>query len=60
VSHQACLKVKGLCRRRAKPFVPLRSSSATCFTRAIRALQGALPGDARPCAPTPPGTERPT
>ena len=53
VSHQACLKVKGLCRRRAKPFVPLRSSSATCFTRAIRALQGALPVDARPCAPTP-------
>jgi Uncharacterized protein conserved in bacteria (DUF2325) len=41
VSHQACLKVKGLCRRRAKPFVPLRSSSATCFARAIRALQGA-------------------
>ena len=53
VSHQACLKVKGLCRRRAKPFVPLRSSSATCFTRAIKALQGALPVDARPCAPSP-------
>jgi Uncharacterized protein conserved in bacteria (DUF2325) len=39
VSHQACLKVKALCRRRAKPFVPLRSSSATCFARAIEALQ---------------------
>ena len=52
VSHQACLKVKGLCRRRAKPFVPLRSSSATCFTRAIRALHGgALPVDARPFEP---------
>jgi hypothetical protein len=52
VSHQACLKVKVLCRRRAKPFVPLRSSSASCFTRAIRALQGALPVDRRACAPT--------
>jgi hypothetical protein len=39
VSHQACLKVKALCRRRAKAFVPLRSSSATCFARAIEALQ---------------------
>jgi Uncharacterized protein conserved in bacteria (DUF2325) len=39
VSHQACLQVKALCRRRAKPFVPLRSSSATCFARAIAALQ---------------------
>jgi hypothetical protein len=39
VSHQACLKVKALCRRRAKPFVPLRSSSATCFARAIEASQ---------------------
>jgi hypothetical protein len=53
VSHQACLKVKGLCRRRAKPFVPLRSSSATCFTRAVKALQVTLPVDARPDAPTP-------
>jgi hypothetical protein len=43
VSHQACLKVKALCRRRAKPFVPLRSSSATCFARAIRALHGTPP-----------------
>ena len=52
VSHQACLKVKALCRRRAKPFVPLRSSSATCFARAITALQGALPVAARPFTPT--------
>jgi hypothetical protein len=52
VSHQACLKVKGLCRRRAKPFVPLRSSSATCFTRAIKVLQGGLPVAARPFTPT--------
>ena len=53
VSHQACLKVKALCRRRAKPFVPLRSSSATCFARAITALQGALPVAARPFTPSP-------
>jgi Uncharacterized protein conserved in bacteria (DUF2325) len=39
VSHQACLKVKSLCRRRAKPFVPLRSSSATCFLQAMKVLQ---------------------
>jgi HAMP domain-containing protein len=39
VSHQACLKVKSLCRRRAKPFVPLRRSSATCFSQAMRVLQ---------------------
>ncbi|MFO1049964.1 MAG: DUF2325 domain-containing protein [Geminicoccaceae bacterium] len=35
VSHQACLAAKQLCRRLAKPFVPLRSSSGTCFLRAI-------------------------
>jgi hypothetical protein len=52
VSHQACLKVKVLCRRRAKPFVPLRSSSATCFARAIRALQGA-PIERSALAPAP-------
>ena len=49
VSHQACLKVKSLCRRRAKPFVPLRSSSATCFFQAMKLFrsngppQGVLP-----------------
>jgi hypothetical protein len=37
ISHHACLKAKHLCRRLAKPFVPLRSSSATCFARAIEA-----------------------
>jgi hypothetical protein len=41
VSHQACLKVKSLCRRRAKPFVPLRNSSATCFLQAMKRLQSA-------------------
>jgi hypothetical protein len=40
ISHHACLKAKHLCRRLAKPFVPLRSSSATCFARAIEAWHG--------------------
>ena len=35
VSHQACLAAKRLCRRLDKPFVPLRTSSGTCFLRAI-------------------------
>ncbi len=39
ISHQACLKAKHLCKRRAKPFVPLRSSSTSCFVRAIRMLE---------------------
>ena len=48
VSHQACLKVKALCRRRAKPFVPLRSSSATCFFQAMKVLQSIPTPDGRP------------
>ncbi len=40
ISHHACLKAKHLCRRLAKPFVPLRSSSTTCFVRAIEAWHG--------------------
>jgi Uncharacterized protein conserved in bacteria (DUF2325) len=44
ISHHACLKAKHLCRRLAKPFVPLRSSSATCFARAIEAWHGAAAG----------------
>ena len=44
ISHHACLKAKHLCRRLAKPFVPLRSSSATCFARAIEAWHGGQAG----------------
>jgi Uncharacterized protein conserved in bacteria (DUF2325) len=44
ISHHACLKAKHLCRRLAKPFVPLRSSSATCFARAVEAWHGAAAG----------------
>jgi len=39
ISHQACLKAKHLCKRQDKPFVPLRSSSASCFARAIKGLE---------------------
>lgn len=39
ISHQACLRAKHLCKRQAKPFVPLRSSSASCFARAIKMLE---------------------
>jgi hypothetical protein len=44
ISHHACLKAKHLCRRLAKPFVPLRSSSASCFARAIEAWHGGQAG----------------
>lgn len=43
VSHNACLCVKGLCRRLAKPFVPVRSSGAGTFTRVLGSL-GRFPG----------------
>lgn len=35
VSHDACLRVKGLCRRLGKPFVPMRSSGASSFIRVL-------------------------
>ena len=35
VSHSACLRVKHLCQRHDKPFLPLKSSSRSCFTRAL-------------------------
>jgi hypothetical protein len=38
VSHDASLRARALCRRHAKPFVPLRSASATCFRRQVEAL----------------------
>ena len=38
VSHDACLRVKGLCRRLAKPFLPVRSAGATTFTRVLGSL----------------------
>lgn len=38
VSHSACLRAKVLCRKFAKPFVPLRSAGATSFERAVQSL----------------------
>lgn len=36
VSHDACLRVKRLCKRAAKRFVPLRSASLACFVRGLQ------------------------
>jgi hypothetical protein len=36
VSHDACRRVKRLCRRAAKPFVPLRSASLACFVQGLQ------------------------
>lgn len=41
ISHDACLRVKGLCRRMDKPFIPLRSAGASSFARALSALKPA-------------------
>lgn len=38
VSHDACLRVKGLCRRMGKPFVPMRSAGASSFARMLGSL----------------------
>lgn len=38
VSHAACLKAKAICKRLQKPFVPLRSSGAATFERALVGL----------------------
>lgn len=38
VSHSACLRVKHLCQRHAKPFLPLKSASRSCFARALMEL----------------------
>lgn len=38
VSHAACLRLKELCRRTGKPFVPLRSHGVSSFANAIKTL----------------------
>ena len=38
ISHGACERAKALCRKLAKPFVPLRSSGASTFRRALQDL----------------------
>lgn len=39
ISHGACERAKHLCRKLAKPFVPLRSSGASSFRRALYELE---------------------
>lgn len=36
VSHRACLRAKKLCKRTAKPFVPLRSAGLSSFVSGLR------------------------
>lgn len=38
LSHGACERAKALWRKLAKPFVPLRSSGASTFRRALQDL----------------------
>lgn len=44
VSHDACLRVKGLCRRMQKPFVPIRSAGASSFRKMLGEI-GAVAGE---------------
>lgn len=44
VSHDACRRIKRLCKREHKPFVPLRSASLTGFADALRVIAPS-PGD---------------
>lgn len=39
VSHDACLRVKRLCKREAKPFVPLRSAGLAGFVEGLREIE---------------------
>lgn len=38
VSHDACARIKRICKRAAKPFVPLRSASLAGFVEGLRAV----------------------
>lgn len=35
ISHDACLRVKSMCKQRCKPFLPLRNAGASSFHRAL-------------------------
>lgn len=39
ISHDACLRVKRLCKRVSKPFVPLRSAGLAGFLEGLRELE---------------------
>ncbi len=53
VSHDACVRVKRLCKRLQKPFVPLRSNSASGLHGLLRAGLAASPTTRMPHPPTP-------
>lgn len=55
VSHNASLRARALCRRHAKPFVPLRSASASHFSRLVEAM-APLPADRANAEPDQPPT----
>lgn len=40
VSHAACLRAKSICKRVGKMFIPLRSSGAATFGKALSSLNG--------------------
>jgi hypothetical protein len=42
VSHSACLRVKRLCQRLDKPFLPLRSSGASSLVRVLRSEEAGI------------------
>lgn len=52
ISHEAALAVKRLCRQSGKPWIPLRTASASAFLAAIAPLR-ATPGAALPLRPSP-------
>lgn len=44
VSHDACLRVKRLCKRTAKRFMPLRAASLSAFIEGLREVAASAPG----------------
>lgn len=46
ISHDACLRVKSMCKQQCKPFLPLRNAGASSFHRALK-MTGEETGAAR-------------
>ncbi|HYC15553.1 MAG TPA: DUF2325 domain-containing protein [Stellaceae bacterium] len=47
ISHDACLRLKRLCKRHGKPFIPLRSAGLSGFAAALDAFARVEPGSVR-------------
>lgn len=47
ISHDACLRVKSMCKQQCKPFLPLRNAGASSFHRALK-LTAEESGESRP------------